>query len=633
MAPAPSGAVIQPATTIAGPDTSILSVDGVAMAGDGTGGVVFRKLVDGVPHVFVSRFLRDHWAEPQRVDVDRPFTATMPTIAAAEGGRLLVVWATPVRTVGTEVRYNLVSSFLGEGATGFGPTIEVDGNDIGDGTAAFPSLAMSDNGNAYVAYRVVTNDLLLSGINVARPMRPGDQLVDVRVARFNGLTWSSVGTVNRVKGGSITMRKPTAENAPAVAADATNGGIVTWQEPGIDGVARIWSRRLFNRSPGVVLPVSGDTLDGKPVTVDADAPAVAINRIDGAQVAYRLAGGTGSPLGTPYVLRAGLPSSDQSGTAFAAPSPIEGGAGLGVPDVAIDATGGYRVTYVLGGQARTVGGADTGPIGPPAALGASTGRQVPQSINPDGGGVTAWPSVDDAGRPVTAVRQVFPGGAWQQATLSSPISGPVTDVRVGSSPLGDGLIAALQGPTDGPRIMGSLADSPPGAFSAFKPETAPDWVRRNRARLAWDAAPKAGLGVYYDLAVDGTKVLTRQYRTSARLPYRGLGDGVHQVQVIAVDRNGQQTASAPAELQVDTNAPTLTATRASGRRLRVRIADRFSGVTRDSTRVSFGDGTAEVRKRTSIVHRYKKPGRYRVTARVRDEAGNLINRRTKVTIR
>ena len=76
---------------------------------------------------------------------------------------------------------------------------QVDHGDIGDGTAAYPSLAMAPNGAAYVAYRVVTDPLSkdepLTGI---QPMRPGDELVDVRVARFNGFTWSDLPAVNRL---------------------------------------------------------------------------------------------------------------------------------------------------------------------------------------------------------------------------------------------------------------------------------------------------------------------------------------------------------------------------------------------------------------------------------------------------
>ncbi len=58
LVPSRRGAVILPATTIDGPSEEIVGFGGVAMAEDGTGGLVYLKRVDGVPHVFVSRYRR-----------------------------------------------------------------------------------------------------------------------------------------------------------------------------------------------------------------------------------------------------------------------------------------------------------------------------------------------------------------------------------------------------------------------------------------------------------------------------------------------------------------------------------------------------------------------------------------------
>ncbi len=51
-------AVILPAVTIDGPSEEIVGFGGVAMAEDGTGGVVYLKRVDGVAHVFVVALRR-----------------------------------------------------------------------------------------------------------------------------------------------------------------------------------------------------------------------------------------------------------------------------------------------------------------------------------------------------------------------------------------------------------------------------------------------------------------------------------------------------------------------------------------------------------------------------------------------
>ena len=91
-------AVILPAVTIDGPSSEIVGFGGVAMAEDGTGGLVYLKRVGGVTHVFVSRYIGGHWQAPIRVDTEQPYAASWPRIGAADGGELMVVWVTPFAT-------------------------------------------------------------------------------------------------------------------------------------------------------------------------------------------------------------------------------------------------------------------------------------------------------------------------------------------------------------------------------------------------------------------------------------------------------------------------------------------------------------------------------------------------------
>src|SRR5271154_5999885 len=86
-------AVILPSTTIDGPSQEIVGFGGIAMAEDGTGGLVYLKRVEGVPHVFVARYVEGRWLPPVRVDVEQPFAASWPRIGAAADGELIVVWA------------------------------------------------------------------------------------------------------------------------------------------------------------------------------------------------------------------------------------------------------------------------------------------------------------------------------------------------------------------------------------------------------------------------------------------------------------------------------------------------------------------------------------------------------------
>ena len=297
-----------------------------------------------------------HGAPPIQVDNGQPGPATFPAIAAGDGGELLVVWVRPWASESNhggspETTYQLYSSVLEPGADGFGPAIQVDANNVGDGSGVYPSLAMAPDGTAYVVYRVVTNALspdVPQPPGTPAPMRPGDELVDVRVARFNGLFWSSLGAVNALPD-QVSMRKPTASNAPVIEIDSSGQGLVVWQEPTIDGVARIWARRLFGGTLGNALEVSPQTISGQPVTVDADAPSASFSDFAEAKVAFRLAGGAGSPLGTPHVFVNTLLSQYVSGAAdFTGAVPIGGGPTVGAPSVAVDDNGNFQAGFTVG---------------------------------------------------------------------------------------------------------------------------------------------------------------------------------------------------------------------------------------------------------------------------------------------
>lgn len=630
---APARATIAPAAALDGPSAAILDVDGAAMAPDGSGGIVYRKLDGGQPHVFVVRFLNGRWSRPIRVDAGAGQPATQPAIAAGAGGRLLVAWVAPWAVLRDgKVHYQLLSAAIEPGARGFARTIEVDKADVGDGSAAFPRLAMAANGSAYVAYRVVANALSKDQPSTGiQPMRPGDELVDVRVARFNGTTWSGLPTINRLPG-QVTIRRPSQDNAPAIAVAPSGDGLVVWQEPGIDGVARLWARRLFGTAVGVVLPVSPDTLGGAPITVDADAPAIAFSQFSEAKVAFRVAGGAGSPLRVPHVFVNELPSSlDEQGAGFAGPSDVDGAAVLGVPSVAIDDVGDVRLAYAAAGAARLATG-DSDQLEPPSTLAPTTGSSVLTTVDPDGGGVAAWLATDGAGRPVVAARQEFPSGQWQLAQLSAPLSGPIDGLSAGQSGLGDALVAFRQGSGDRAQVAAAIAKAPPGRFNVQAPS---DWVRIGPRGVVvrWDPAPNAIGRVSYAVYVDGVRRCKALRRRAWRIPARGLGDGGHAVQVLAADGAGQQTMSATATLQADPSPPRATVRPLRGRRLRVVVRDRASGLDRAATRISFGDGSRTVRGGAGATHRYARPGRFRVTVRVRDRVGNAATWRLRAQVR
>ena len=93
-------------------------------------------------------------------------------------------------------------------------------------------------------------------------------------------------------------------------------------------------------------------------------------------------------------------------------------------------------------------------------------------MNPQGGGVSAWPSKPRPGHPAVAVREDFPGGAVQTALVSGGAGGEVGELAVGRSGLGDGIVAFRQGQFGNASIVAAQVTAPPGAVRRHGPEKA-----------------------------------------------------------------------------------------------------------------------------------------------------------------
>jgi hypothetical protein len=631
--PTSARATIAPANVLDGPVNNILEVDGVAMSRDGTGGVVYRKNVEGVIHVFAVPFANGRWGSPIEVDSEDVYGASEPAIAAAEGGRLLVVWVQP-RNVspGGVTLYALMSASLQPGASAFGQTIMADPNVgepyTGDVSAVDPALAMAPSGAAYVVYRVITDDC--SGIAGDPPnslCSSEGKLVDVRVARFNYLTWSSLGAVNRAA--QIPMRAPTPENAPAIGVGLNGNGVVVWQEPGSDGVARIWARRLFGTVLGNVLQASPEQIGGRPITSDADAPALAVGPYGQAHIVYRIHGAPGSAIVTTQlytnsILRETAPHGSQLQGATSVPG-AQGG--LGAPSDTIDQREDFRVAWTQGEAVRELAGG-TRTEGSPVAIG-TAGGQALTTINPAGGGTTAWVAPSSA-PPAIQVHEDFPRGAFQTARLAGTIPGPVSGMALAGDGQGDALLAFAQGPPGRSEVVGDFVQAPPAPFVLSTPT---GWVRGGAAAISWEVALDAVGGVTYAVYVDGRERIGGLTALAARLSAGGLGDGVHRVQVLATDSSGQQTMSGASTLKVDANPPIVKIALVDRRRgVRVFVKDKASGVLVRATSVSFGDGYT-TRHRDTVAHEYRHAGMYWITAQVRDRVGNHATVHLRVKVR
>ncbi|HXB15582.1 MAG TPA: hypothetical protein VNV44_07530 [Solirubrobacteraceae bacterium] len=621
-------AAVLPPVTLDGPSEEIVGFGGTAMAEDGTGGIVYLKRVQGVAHVFVARYASGHWQAPIRVDAAESFAASSPRIGAAAGGRLLVVWATPYATVRGKPVSELLSATLSPGSEAFSGAVIVDPN-VGEAAGLSPDLAMSSSGQGYVVYRVIGN---LSTVSV---QRPGDVAESVRVARYDGERWTSLGSVNRDPG--VSMRPPSAANAPVVAINQNGNGIVVWQEPEIGtAVARIWARRLFGTNVNYVLPVSATSFHGAAINEDADAPAVAFSRLGQAEVAYRQPAGRGSPLPGPRIFLNILSDGEAaSGAEFEGPivadNSVPGGknASVGRPTIDVNERQGMRLLYDSNGTPRVVEGTDLGLAGT-VALGSpfvgstlAPAAELPaaNAVGPEGGGIAAWPSADRHGRPGVAVREDYPGGGAQTGLISGGAGGPIGELAVGRSGLGDGLVAFQQGPLGDAAIVAAEISAVPSEFIVNAPK---GWILPRAARLSWLAAESANGPLTYTVVLDGHRLPTPPEAQALTIDPHYLSTGKHIVQVLATDRNGQSTLSARSALRIDASPPTVSLSLARrAPEVAVRLRDGQSGVAAKSVSISFGDGS-HARGSARARHRYKHGGTFTLVIHAQDLLGNSV---------
>ncbi len=635
--PAPVQALVSAPVTLAGPSSDIVDFGGVAMAPDGSGGVVYTKAVAGVPHVFANRYTGNEWSGPIRVDWDQPFEASQARVAAGPRGELLVVWVTQVATVHGRVRYGLFSASIGRGAGSFGPSQPVD-PDVGEGIGVDPSVSATASGQAIVAYRAITFNFNGTSASTAVQLRPGDVMADIRLARLKDDRWSQLGAINRNPESS--MRPPSSTNGPKVGAGVDGGAVVAWQEPDQSGAARIWVRRIFGTTLGPILEASPTSWEGASVSGDVDAFSLAVTPLDQARIAMRLA--PNSLPGRSRLLLNTLPPG------FAVPSsaligvkPVFTAAsaslpGVGAPGVAAYEKGGaeglLKLVFVAGNQLREVEADQSGamvslplPPGPTAVQGA----EAQAALDPEGGGVVAYPALDSTGQQALAVRQEVPGGAAQVGLLAGTEGGPIAEPAIGPSGSGDALIAFRQGEPGRFQIVADAVTAPPAEFKLKGPK---GWSRPTQVRLRWTTARSAVTGLTYSVLLGNRTVKQGLRRHRFRPRPASLGNGRTQARVLATDRFGQQMLSKPVGLMVDGEAPLVTVSEPGpSARVAVRVRDADSGLKAKATSVDFGDGVM-AHGGGRFHHVYSAPGTYTVFVRARDRVGNRVTRRFEVRV-
>ncbi|HEU4461870.1 MAG TPA: hypothetical protein VFR75_04680, partial [Solirubrobacterales bacterium] len=535
-------AVVSDVHLVDGPSADVLEAGDAAMSEDGTGGLVYLKQVDGHDHVFVAQFAGGAWRPPQRVDVGQNFDSSWPRIGAGDGGRLLVTW---VQEFGIESD-RMYSATMDPGATSFQAPVPVDLN-VGEATSTYPDLAMNRGGQAYLAYRVVTD---------VSPSNPDGYIgADTRVARYGARLWSVLGTpIDR--NAATPVRDPVAENAPEVGIDIQGQGVVAWQEPDDEFVDRVWVRRLFGASVGIPIQASPSSWEGAPLRGPADAFALDVAGFGQTAVAFRQQPGQASKLTAPRAMVNEMPDVfSESAQKFAGAQLVDGGVrgALGPPSVGVDPRGLYLSGFGEGSTTLLASGDEAAPIG--------VGRldegksSVPGGplvdLAESGAGVVAWiEQRDPTGLVVAQERRA--DGVEESTSLTTPKGGAVSGLVMGGSGLGDAIVAWRQGSDSNSQLAVAVVDAPPDPFLVLLPN---GWQRKKKVRVAWDHSPNAIGGVRYSVSVDDEPVREGVRGLGAVLKAGDLDNGRHKIQIFATDDLGQETGSRTGMLLVDRRPP------------------------------------------------------------------------------
>lgn len=616
MCASPASASISAVTPIDGPSADVVDFGGSAMAPDGSGGIVYRKRVDGKIHIFAAQFDGDRWRAPQRVDNGQRFDSSWPAIGAGNGGRLVVAW---VQEFGPSSD-RMYSAGLDPGARRFQAPVPVDLN-VGESTGTFSSLDMNAGGTAYIAY------LVMQQASDADP--PGYARGELRVARYDGTYWSGVGfPLNR---NPVTpLRIPTAGTGPRVTIDSSGNGILAWQEPDDGFIDRIWARRLFNLQTGIALQVSPGTWSQQPLRAPADSFSLDAAGFGQGAIAYRQQPAQGGPLAGARIMLSTIPetSSPDAGK-FGAPRIVDGAgtaappAPPGPPSVAVDAVGNTEIAFGFA-QRSVLVGADDRSIRTPDRLddGRTTVPGDPDvDLGDSGAAVAAWLIKRGSSGGIGVTERRADGVPTSQA-VSAPVGGAVAGFALAGSGLGDGIVGWAQG--GGTRQVAALVvDAPPDPFAATTPA---GFVRRPPA-IEWDVPQHAIGGVKYALTIDDETVAENLRTTKLQLRRKDVEEGIHVVQVVAEDAGGQETTSYPADLKFDNKTPKASVKRYRNRLVIVRLTDgaRNSGVDASTVKIGWGDGKTSSGHRT-VQHRYGGAGPFRISIKAKDKAGNALTR-------
>jgi hypothetical protein len=607
-APAPAGAARTPTqaanTVVDGPSAAIDSLNGMSVARDGTGGLVYRKDVQGIAHVFVSELAGGRFQAPVQVDAGLVDASSQPVIAAGQGGMLLMAFVNDGQ---------LYVSQTSAGAAAPGPV-----TDLFSG-ASNPSISISNFGKAYLAFTATA----------------GGGGGDVRAAYYNQGQWALESAPLDANPADAAG---TGSGRPQVATSGDGVAIIAWGETG-----HVYTRRLTGTAPSAVDEQADvPSLSGWQ-EVSAGDPMVATGGDSSyAEVAFQETLSNG-PSRQSHVLSNRLHGSQYDGIRQPDGMAVGGAEGADQPELSVTEYGAGFITSE-GDQAHELVAST---LGSNESLG-STLRvdSLPNSSTADAvpgtaglvSTLIAWQQDPGIAGPAEIRVRYAPDGSDlnPEQVVSSPTLGAADADRgllASGDVSGDAVIAWVQGTGAGTQIVAAQLYDPPGGFVpsyGFRYSTFSDPL------LTWTGAPELWGSPQYVVTLDGVQIGAT---TATQLtPPAPVANGRHTWQVTAVNQAGLSTAAPAATVFVDTVRPRVSL-KVTGKLivhsvLHLAVTDTdappplphadASGVS--SVVAGFGDGS-----RYTITHgkyhAYKRPGRYTVTVTVADRAGN----RTTVT--
>jgi hypothetical protein len=594
--------------TIDGPSSDIQALSGLAVARDGTGGLIYLKNVAGTPHVFVSRLTAGSFQPPEQIDAGLVTGSSQPVIAAGGAGQLVVAFVNAGSLYVTSTQNS---------TTAFGaPAVLFAGADN-------PSLAMNSLDNkAYLAFTAVGAG--------------GD---DIRAGYYDAGHWSVEATPLDANPADDAG---TGTDRPDAAAAGDGVGIVTWGEAGHVYVRRVWGAAPSTAVAQVDVPsISGWN------EVGATSPSVAVGGDSSyVQVIFDETVASGPAQQSRVVMRRLHGSVLEDLTAsdgLTTPGPE----GADEPGVSM-AEYGNGIATAATAQSNEVFGALLGKNG-----GAGSSVRLdslqnfsPPYIAPIAAGyysdLIAWQhDPGPLGTPEIRARYFDGSNFGPELVLSSPALGP-TDASRGlfaaSDIAADVAVAWIQGTGANTTIV---TDQLYHAIGGFKAAARFTYARTLTPVLTW-TSPGTRWGPMYSVNLDGAAI-GQTRGTSLRTP--ALAEGPHSWAVTAVNAAGLQSSSPAATVFVDTVAPTASFTVTGkdqiGKLLRLRVKDTdvpAGGTAAESSGIGttvlrWGDGSGAQTITRSDRHTYVKPGPYSVRLTVTDKAGNAVNVRKTLQIR